>query len=81
MNILVTGANGQLGWELRCQGAAQGLNIIALDIVDLGNGAIDITNRSEVMERVAKSDAKLIINAAAYTAGDKAESEPLLASS
>lgn len=79
MRLLVTGANGQLGWELRRQGAARGWELLGLDIVDLGQGVLDITNRSQVFDRVSRSQADLVINAAAYTAVDKAESEPLMA--
>ncbi len=71
MKILVTGANGQLGWELCRKGIEEGFDIIPLDLPDF-----DITNRSEVNKAVGQAGASLVINAAAYTAVDEAESEP-----
>lgn len=62
MKILVTGGKGQLGRSLAARGAT------ALDVDEL-----DITNLAHV-ERVREFD--LVINAAAYTAVDKAEAEP-----
>ena len=74
MKILVIGANGQLGWELCRKGTEEGFDIISLDLPDF-----DITNRSEVNKSVSQADVSLVINAAAYTAVDEAESEPELA--
>ncbi|MBW1717888.1 MAG: sugar nucleotide-binding protein, partial [Deltaproteobacteria bacterium] len=74
MKILVIGANGQLGWELCRKGTEEGFDIIPLDLPDF-----DITKRSAVNKAVTQNGASLIINAAAYTAVDEAESEPELA--
>jgi len=74
MRILITGCNGQLGWELCRRGGERGFDIIALDIPEF-----DITDASQVKFEVSQSDAYLIINAAAYTAVDKTESESELA--
>jgi dTDP-4-dehydrorhamnose reductase len=68
--ILVTGANGQLGSELlrrasRFDVTAEGLTSDQLDIAD----------GRAVRQAVLQSDAAVIVNAAAYTAVDKAESE------
>lgn len=63
--ILVTGGNGQVGWELARRGASK---VRALTHADL-----DITNAGDVGAAVAR--ARLVVNAAAYTAVDKAESE------
>ena len=71
MRVLIIGANGQLGWELSRRGARQKFDIVALDLPDL-----DITDRSSVEKAVTQSGVSLVINAAAYTAVDKAESEP-----
>ncbi|MEW6266804.1 MAG: dTDP-4-dehydrorhamnose reductase [Thermodesulfobacteriota bacterium] len=71
MRILVTGANGQLGWELVRRGPARGQEIIGLTRTDL-----DVADRGQILTAVGKSGAALVINAAAYTAVDKAESEP-----
>lgn len=68
--ILITGANGQLGWELArtCPAGAE--------VHAFGSGELDITDKNAVDERVASLKPGWIINAAAYTAVDKAESEP-----
>jgi dTDP-4-dehydrorhamnose reductase len=74
MRILLTGANGQVGWELSKQGGQRGLEILALDRSDL-----DITDPVSVSKKVNHSDVSLVVNAAGYTAVDQAESEPELA--
>ena len=68
MTIVVTGAYGQLGGELCRQlgAAATGLDIDTLDLTD-GRAAV---------ERIAAIKPRAVINCAAYTAVDKAESEP-----
>ena len=73
MKILVLGANGQFGWELCRKGEKQSFDILAFDLPEL-----DITDHSSVKKRVNQSGVSLVINAAAYTAVDKAESEPEL---
>ena len=74
MRVLVIGANGQLGWELCRKGEEQGFDMVALDLPE-----IDITEPSTVKKEVSQTGISLVINAAAYTAVDKAESEPDLA--
>ncbi|MEH6639368.1 MAG: dTDP-4-dehydrorhamnose reductase [Porticoccaceae bacterium] len=74
MKILVTGAAGQVGSELVERGKAMGLNMIAASSAEL-----DITCYETVTEYVTKTSPDIIINAAAYTAVDKAEDEPELA--
>jgi len=74
MKVLVIGANGQLGWELCRRGEKQGFDIVALDLPDF-----DITEPSTVKKAVSQTGVSLVINASAYTAVDKAESEPELA--
>ena len=73
-NILVTGGNGQLGSELR-QIAPNytDYNFLFTDVKDL-----DITNHNAVAAFVEINNITVIINCAAYTAVDKAESEPEL---
>lgn len=71
MRILVTGSNGQLGWELCSQGSLHGFQVIPCDLPEL-----DITKKSEVNRVIHESKASLVVNAAAYTAVDQAESEP-----
>jgi dTDP-4-dehydrorhamnose reductase len=70
MRVLITGARGQVGHEL-LRLAPQGF-----DVVGLGSGELDISDSSTVQREIAHSRPQLIINAAAYTAVDKAESEP-----
>jgi len=74
-NILVTGGNGQLGSELRdIAPNYQDYNFLFTDVKDL-----DITNHSAVAAFIESNNITIIINCAAYTAVDKAESEPELA--
>ena len=73
-NILVTGGNGQLGSELKeIAHNYQDYNFLFTDVSDL-----DITNHDEVRAFIECNNINLIINCAAYTAVDKAESEPEL---
>ena len=74
MNLLIIGSNGQLGWEICRQGEERGFDIIPLDFPE-----IDITNREYLNEKIAPYDFDILINCAAYTAVDKAESEHELA--
>jgi dTDP-4-dehydrorhamnose reductase len=74
MRLLVTGAKGQLGWELCSMGPSYGLDVIPLDLP-----GFDITDPLRVDEALAQEDISLVINAAAYTAVDRAESEPEIA--
>lgn len=69
MRVLVTGGKGQLGWELQ-QTIPDDYQLTSWDVEEL-----DITRAEDVMEAVATLRPELIINAAAYTAVDKAESE------
>lgn len=68
MKILVTGINGQVGWELQRQG--QGLAIQGFD-----HAGLDISHRPAVLATVAAGSPDLVINAAAYTAVDRAEED------
>ena len=68
--ILVTGANGQLGSEMRRLGAISPNNYIFTDIAEL-----DITDQSAVAKFVATNGVNVIINCAAYTNVDKAEDD------
>ena len=74
MKILVTGANGQVGWELSRRGAKKGFHILALD-----RAGLDITDQSAVTRTVRSSGAALVVNGAGYTAVDQAESESEMA--
>jgi dTDP-4-dehydrorhamnose reductase len=72
--IAIIGSNGQLGWELVRRGQRGGLSILALDYPE-----IDISDPAAIDSRIDFSKIDLIINAAAYTAVDRAESEPEVA--
>ncbi|MCK5507894.1 MAG: dTDP-4-dehydrorhamnose reductase [Desulfobacterales bacterium] len=74
MKILVTGSNGQLGSELLIQGNNLDYEILPADLPDL-----DITDKTQVKQRLEKSRPSFVVNAAAYTNVDKAETEQNLA--
>lgn len=69
-DVLLTGANGQLGWEVARRAAAAGLSCRAVD-----RGALDITDADAVTRTIADLRPAVVINAAAYTAVDRAESD------
>lgn len=73
MRILVTGKDGQVGWELRRTLAVLG-DVIAMDRTQL-----DLSNPEQAANLVRTIKPQVIVNAAAYTAVDKAESEEPLA--
>lgn len=82
MNILVTGANGQLGNEIRILTGDSRHNYIYTDVVEAeGNRTtmLDITNAEEVKAMVANHNVDVIINCAAYTNVDAAEDNEVLA--
>lgn len=70
MNILVTGAKGQLGCEMQRLGAVSPNNYIFTDVAEL-----DITDADAVMNAVKVAAIDIIVNCAAYTNVDKAESD------
>ena len=73
MKLLVTGATGQVGYELRRTLAPLG-EVIALD-----REALDLSAPDSLRARLREIRPQFVINAAAYTAVDRAESEPDLA--
>ena len=68
--ILVTGANGQLGNEMRRLGAVSPNEYIFTDVAEL-----DITDKVAVMAFVEEHKVEVIVNCAAYTNVDKAEDD------
>ena len=69
--ILVTGANGQVGWELMRRADKFGVTAVGTERAEL-----DITD-AQAVDAVIRPDAfDVVVNAAAYTAVDKAELEP-----
>jgi dTDP-4-dehydrorhamnose reductase len=73
MRILLTGKNGQVGFELQRALAPLG-EIVAVDQSDC-----DLADAAAIRRLVAATQPGIIVNPAAYTAVDKAESEPALA--
>ena len=70
LNILVTGANGQLGNELRRLGGISPNNYIYTDVAEL-----DITDAAAVLQCVQQHRVNVIVNCAAYTNVEKAEED------
>lgn len=68
--ILVTGANGQLGTELQRRQWPDDIEIVAIDLAEL-----DLTDTDAIAAMVASRPFAAVINGAAYTAVDKAESD------
>lgn len=73
MTILVTGANGQVGFEL--QRALSPLG----KVVALSRSECDLSDLQSLRDCIRRVAPSLIVNAAAYTAVDKAESDQLMA--
>ena len=76
MNILVTGANGQLGNEMRIVSKDSKDNYIFTDVVELegqNTTILDITNLDSIRSIVKEHDVKVIVNCAAWTNVDGAE--------
>ena len=76
MNILVTGANGQLGNEMRIVTKGSKDNYIFTDVVEVEGQEttiLDITNLDAIRAMVKENDVKVIVNCAAWTNVDGAE--------
>jgi dTDP-4-dehydrorhamnose reductase len=73
MKLLVTGANGQVGWHLQRTLAPMG-EVLAIDI-----DQVDLTDLDALGKAIRDFAPNVVVNTAAYTAVDKAESEPDLA--
>lgn len=82
MNILVTGANGQLGNEMRLLAKATSDNYLFTDVVEqegVETVLLDITDLAAVRDVVKTHHIEAIVNCAAYTNVDAAESNEALA--
>lgn len=82
MNILVTGANGQLGNEMRIVARESGDRYIFTDVCrveGVETTMLDITDRDAVMAMVRENGIEAIVNCAAYTNVDAAETNEALA--
>lgn len=81
MNILVTGANGQLGNEMRIVSKDTNDSYTFTDVVKaegVETTILDITDADAVRRMVKEKDIQCIVNCAAYTNVDKAESDEAL---
>lgn len=81
MNILVTGANGQLGNEMRIISKETKDNYTFTDVVEVEGvetTLLDITNADAVKRMVKENGIRCIVNCAAYTNVDKAETDETL---
>lgn len=74
MKILLFGKNGQVGWELQRSLVPLG-EVVALDQDETGNLVGDLTNFEGVRQTIQTIRPDVIVNAAAYTAVDRAETE------
>ena len=70
MRVLVTGAQGQVGRELVDRVPA------GFEVIGLGSAELNLTDSQQIAQRLAEIAPDALINAAAYTAVDRAESEP-----
>ncbi|MCG0296611.1 MULTISPECIES: dTDP-4-dehydrorhamnose reductase [Phocaeicola] len=70
MNVLVTGANGQLGNEMRLMAQNSSYHYIFTDVEEL-----DITDFNAILQTVKEKEIQIIVNCAAYTNVDKAEND------
>ena len=68
--IMLTGKNGQVGWELQRTLASIG------DVIAMGREELDLEKPEQICKMVRRIKPDIIVNAAAYTAVDKAEEEP-----
>ena len=73
MKILLIGTTGQVGSELQ-----QTLPTIG-EVISLGRSELDLSDRQQIQQQISKNKPDIIVNAAAYTAVDKSETEPEIA--
>ena len=74
MNILITGANGQLGHEMQRVAKESNDNYIFTDVAE-GYENLDITDLETIRKMVKANNIEIIVNCAAYTNVDRAESD------
>lgn len=70
IKVLVTGVNGQLGFDV-----VKRLNEIGIESIGVGRGDFDITNKEQVEAFILQYKPDVVVHCAAYTAVDKAEDE------
>ena len=71
--ILLFGPNGQVGWELQRVLSSLG------QVIGVGSKQVDLANAAAIRQIIQQTQPQIIVNAAAYTAVDKAEAEPQVA--
>ena len=71
--VLLIGAKGQVGQELQVTLPFLG------EVISIGREELDLTNSEKISQLIREIHPDYLVNAAAYTAVDKAESEPDLA--
>ena len=74
MKVLVTGREGQLA-----RGLLEAADSIGVQVLAIGRPEIDLADGKSVTAVIARESPDIVVNAAAYTAVDKAESEPVVA--
>ncbi|WP_147707404.1 SDR family oxidoreductase, partial [Microvirga massiliensis] len=74
MRVLVTGRDGQVARALAERAAAQGVTV-----VPLARPELDLSAPETILPALRRAGGDIVVNAAAYTAVDRAESEPELA--
>ena len=79
MRILLLGANGQVGFELRRSLAQLGEIVAATRNGEDGTRVADLANAASLRAALDEANADVVVNAAAYTAVDRAEDEPAAA--
>lgn len=70
IKVLVTGANGQLGYDV-----VKRLNELGIEAIGVDRNDFDISDKDQTQEYILKSKPDVIVHCAAYTAVDKAEDE------
>jgi len=73
VRLLLTGTDGQVGWELRRSLAPLG------DVIAVDRNACDLSRLQDIPRVIQEARPDIVVNAAAYTAVDKAEEEEALA--
>ena len=73
MRLMLTGANGQVGWELRRSLLPIG------DVIALDRTGCDLSRPRDLPRIIGELKPDIVVNAAAYTAVDRAEEEERLA--
>src|SRR5664279_4465574 len=73
LRLLITGSTGQIGWQLQRTLAPLG------DVIACTRAQLDLADPDAAAKSVCDLAPDIVVNAAAYTAVDKAESEPDLA--